>query len=196
MMRAKGGIVFPKGGGQWPLQVVTSGRRRAWAFVGVRSVRKRGPTASQVGSGPRESRVLELGKLVCRPPGRRRRCPTQGAPRTPRVHLPSPRAPPSAMPRNAHVPPRIAPRAQIAEPPTRDEVRHDRRGVRRAARAGAPAVAAGQHRRVRVLHAVRARREPAARHHRPHHVDRMPSVLRAPRPAGCALAARRPEPQP
>ena len=30
----------------------------------VRSVRKRGPTASQVGSGPRESRVLELGKLV------------------------------------------------------------------------------------------------------------------------------------
>ena len=100
------------------------------------------------------------------------------------------------MPRNAHVPPRIAPRAQIAEPPTRDEVRHDRRGVRRAARAGAPAVAAGQHRRVRVLHAVRARREPAARHHRPHHVDRMPSVLRAPRPARCALAARRPEPQP
>ena len=100
------------------------------------------------------------------------------------------------MPRNVHVPPRIAPRAQIAEPPTRDEVRHVRRGVRRAARAGAPAVAAGQHRRVRVLHVVRARREPAARHHRPHHVDRMPSVLRAPRPAGCALAARRPEPQP
>ena len=74
--------------------------------MGVRSVRKRGPTASQVGSGPRESRVLELGKLVCRPPGRRRRCPTQDAPRTPRVHLPSPRAPPSAMPRKVHVPPR------------------------------------------------------------------------------------------
>ena len=52
------------------------------------------------------------------------------------------------MPRNAHLCPRIAPRAQIAEPPTRDEVRHDRRGVHRAARVGAPAVAAGQHRRV------------------------------------------------
>ena len=45
-------------------KVVASGRRRVGALVGVRSVRKRGPTASQVGSGPRESRVLELGKLV------------------------------------------------------------------------------------------------------------------------------------
>ena len=78
----------------------------------------------------------------------------------------------------------------------RDEVRHDRRGVRRAARASPPAVAANKHRRVRLHHAVRARRELAARHHRPHDVDRLPSVLRAPRPARCALAARRPEPQP
>ena len=85
-----------------------------------------------------------------------------------------------------------------AEPRKGDEVRHDRRGVRREARAGAPAVAENQHRRVRVPHAVRARRESAARHHRPHHIDRLPSVLRAPRPARCTLglAARRPEPQP
>ena len=64
------GSCFPErgvsghGGGRKWSQVVPRRRRRAWAFVGVRSVRKRGPTASQVGSGPRESRVLELGKLV------------------------------------------------------------------------------------------------------------------------------------
>ena len=57
-------------------------------------------------------------------------------------------------------------------------------------------MAANKHRRVRLHHAVRARRELAARHHRPHDVDLLPSVLRAPRPARCALAARRPEPQP
>ena len=43
----KGSQVVRKSGRKW---CKTSGR--AWAFVGVRSVSKRGPTASQVGSGP------------------------------------------------------------------------------------------------------------------------------------------------
>ena len=139
------GSCFPKGvvsGRSGWSQVVTSGRRRAWAFVGVRSVRKRGPTASQVGSGPRESRVLELGKLVCRPPGRRRRCPTQGAPRTPRVHLPSPRAPPSAMPRNAHVPPRrrcdVVEIRRAQDQAVKDGGRQNQRSMRGAAPCTAP----------------------------------------------------------
>ena len=105
------------------IRVVASGRRRVGALVGVRSARKRGPTASRVGCGPCESRALELGNLVWRPPGRRCRCPARSAPRTPRLHLPSPRVPPSAMPRNgSRLSADRSPPAQIAEPRMRDEV--------------------------------------------------------------------------
>ena len=190
------GVTGHGGGRKWS-QVVARRGRRAWALVGVRSVRKRGPTASQVGSGLCESRAARTRQIGLEAAG-----PPPPLPCTERAAHPSP-APsfaPRATERNAAQRSRPADRSPRADrrASKRDEVRHDRRGVRQEARAGAPAVAGKQHRRVRVPHAVRARRESAARHRRPHHVYRLPSVLRAPRPAQCTLglAARRPEPQP